>query len=188
MSQNVFTGGVDPGGLWTTTDVRLLICYVLASVDAPLTEEDLCGVIQGRALANYFEAADALAALVQLGHVQPGPAGYTVTATGREVARDLDTALPLAVRDKALETALALLALGRSKREHRVEVAESESGGFQVTCHLSGGAGLELMRLTLFVPDKAQARVVEERFYQNPSLLYRRVLATLTGDDPAEDS
>ncbi|MCI8386702.1 MAG: DUF4364 family protein [Acutalibacter sp.] len=185
MSQNAFTGGVDPGGLWTKNDVRILICYVLASVDAPLTEEDLCGVIQGRALANYFETADALAALSQLGHVEKGPAGYTVTATGRQVAQDLDSGLPLAVRDKALESALTLLALGRAKREHRVEVTEDGSG-CRVTCHLSGGEGLELMSLTLYVPDKRQARMVKERFYQEPNLLYQRVLATLTGDDTGE--
>lgn len=185
MSQDAFTGGVDPGGLWTKNDVRILICYVLASVDAPLTEEDLSGVIQGRALANYFETAEALAALTELGHVEKGRLGYTVTATGRQVAQDLDSGLPLAVRDKALETALTLLARGRSKREHRVEVAEEESG-CRVTCHISGGEGLELMSVSLYVPDKRQAKLVEERFYEAPNLLYRRVLATLTGDDPEE--
>ena len=185
MSQDAFTGGVDPGGLWTQNDVRILICYVLASVDAPLTEEDLSGVIQGRALANYFETAEALAALTKLGHVEKGRLGYTVTATGRQVAETLDSGLPLAVRDKALETALTLLARSRSKREHRVEAAEEESG-FRVTCHISGGKGLELMSVSLYVPDKRQAKLVEERFYEEPNLLYRRVLATLTGEDPEE--
>ncbi len=42
------------------------------------------------------------------------------------------------------------------------------------------------MSLTLYVPDKRQARMVEERFYQEPNLLYQRVLATLTGDDTGE--
>ena len=41
MDKDVFTGGVDPGGLWTKNDIRILICYILSSVSAPLTGEDI---------------------------------------------------------------------------------------------------------------------------------------------------
>ena len=63
MDKDAFTGGVDPGGLWTKNDIRILICYILASVNAPLTGEDISGIMQGKALANYFETGDALAGL-----------------------------------------------------------------------------------------------------------------------------
>ncbi|MDE6838602.1 MAG: DUF4364 family protein [Acutalibacter sp.] len=181
MSQNAFTGGVDPGGLWTQNDVRILICYILASVNAPLSEEDIRGVIQGRALANYFETADALAALEALGHVVRDQEGFRVTETGRQVAEGLDTSLPLAVRDKALEAALSLLARGRAQRENTVEILE-EGRGCRVVCRVSGGQDLELMALSLYVPDRAQARLVQESFYQNPDHIYKLLLAALTGD------
>ncbi len=181
MRKDAFTGGVDPGGLWTRNDIRILICYILSSVDAPLSKEDLTDILQGRGLANYFEAEDALAALADLGHVALAEEGYTVTATGREIAGRLDVELPLAVRDKALEAAVSLLARARSRREHRVEISDLENG-CRVDCHVQGGEGVDLLSLSLYVPDRAQAQRVEEGFYQDPDRLYKLVLSALTGD------
>ncbi|WP_322175851.1 DUF4364 family protein [Acutalibacter caecimuris] len=181
MERDAFTGGVDPGGLWSKNDIRVLVCYILASVNAPLSEEDICQVVQGRALANYFETADALAALAVSGHITGGPAGWSIAATGREIAADLDTGLPLAVRDKALEAALSLLAMARARRENQVDIAPAEKG-VRVTCRVLDGQGLELMALSLFVPDMAQAQLVRENFYKNPNQLYKLTLSSLTGD------
>lgn len=181
MNRDAFTGGVDPGGLWTKNDIRILICYILDSVDGPLSGEDLSQVLLSRALANYFESGDALAALEAQGHIALGPEGYTVTATGRQIARDLDTELPLAVRDKALEAALELMARARARRENRVEIKDLPNG-CQVCCSILGGAGTDLMSLSLYVPDRPQAKRIEERFYQDPEGIYQLLLAALTGD------
>ena len=105
-----FTGGVGPGGLWNPNDIRILICYVLHSVDAPLPREDISQILQRKGLANYFEVEDAFAALERLGHISQDGAGLCqVEKTGREIAAALGDTLPLSVRDKATETALALL-------------------------------------------------------------------------------
>ena len=171
MRQDAFTGGVDPGGLWNQNDIRILLCYILSSVNAPLSGQDLSEILQRKALANYFEAGDALAALEQRGNVVRDEDGcYRVTEAGREIAETLDATLPLSVRDKALEAAFTLLADARSHRENRVEVAPLETG-FQVTCHIS-----------LFVPDSAQAELVKERFYRDPEQVYKLLLSSLTGD------
>ena len=37
MEYDAFTGGVAPGGLRSKSDIRILICYMLKSVNAPLT-------------------------------------------------------------------------------------------------------------------------------------------------------
>ena len=122
-----------------------------------------------------------MAALEKLGHITRDPEGFRVTGTGRQVAEGLDTSLPLAVRDKALEAALSLLARGRAQRENTVEILE-EGRGCRVVCRVSGGQDLELMALSLYVPDRAQARLVQESFYQNPDHIYKLLLAALTGD------
>ena len=182
MRQDAFTGGVDPGGLWNQNDIRILLCYILSSVNAPLSGQDLSEILQRKALANYFEAGDALAALEQRGNVVRDEDGcYRVTEAGREIAETLDATLPLSVRDKALEAAFTLLADARPHRENRAEAAPLETA-FQVTCHISGGAGMELMSISLFVPDSAQAELVKERFYRDPEQVYKLLLSSLTGD------
>lgn len=181
MERDAFTGGVEPGGLWSKNDIRILLCYILANVNGPLSQEDISQIIQGKALANYFEAGDALASLLEQGNVARDEQGlYTVTPAGREIAQNLDAVLPLSVRDKALEAALRLMAEARARRENRVDIEETESG-FRVTCHISGGK-LDLMAISLYVPDKAQAQLVEKNFYKDPEGVYRLLLASLTGD------
>ena len=181
MDKDAFTGGVDPGGLWTKNDIRILICYILSSVDAPLSGEDISGILQGKALANYFETGDALAGLEGLGHIRSNQEGYVIEPTGREIAGSLDTGLPLTVRDKALEAAVSLLARARAERENRVETEDLENG-CRVRCRISGGGGGDLMELGIYVPDRAQARVIEENFYKDPEGIYQLLLAALTGD------
>lgn len=181
MKQDAFTEGVEPGGLWNKNDIRILLCYILASVDGPLSREDIAQIVQGKALANYFEVGDAFASLLKQNHVEQNEEGlYTVTATGRDIARNLDATLPLSVRDKALEAALRLMADVRARRENKVDVAETEQG-FQVTCHISGGA-MDLMSVSLYVPDRAQAELVEQNFYRDPEGVYKILLSALTGD------
>lgn len=59
---------------------------------------------------------------------------------------------------------------------------EEQANGYQVTCRIGGGGDRDLLRVSLYVPDRAQAQLAEERFYQNPDRVYRLVLAALTGD------
>lgn len=177
---DAFTGGVEPGGLWSQNDVRILVCYLLSSVGAPLSRAALSQIVQEKGLANYFEVGDAVAALLAQGNLREEGDDLTVTESGREIAERLDASLPLSVRDKALEAALRLLAESRARRENRVTVTQGEDGCL-VTCHISGGER-DLMTVSLTVPDKRQAALVEGNFYRNPESVYRLLLSALTGD------
>ena len=181
MKQDAFSAGVEPGGLWHKNDIRILLCYILSSVRGPLSRRDLTRIIQEKGLANYFEVEDGLAGLVEQGNFLVDQDGTChLTEAGREIADSLDTTLPLSVRDKAMEAAVTLLADARSRRENRVEIQETERG-WQVDCHISGG-DMELLSFTLYVPDRAQAEFVRDRFHRNPEGIYRLLLAALTGD------
>jgi len=179
---NAFTGGVEPGGLRSQNDIRILICYLLTSVNAPLSAEDIAKILQEKALANYFEIGDALSSLCIKKNIRQNENGdYEILPPGREIARELDTVLPLSVRDKTLESAVALLSRARNEWENRVEIDEQPRGGYQVTLHISGG-NFDMMRLTLQVPDKKQAKLVKENFHRDPLRVYSLLLAALTGD------
>lgn len=180
MARDAFTGGVEPGGLWNQNDIRILICYVLDSVDGPLSREELGELLQQKGLANYFEVGDALGALEGQGHITVEDGLCRVGETGREIARTLGDTLPLSVRDKALEAALLLLAQARARRENRVEIEEGEKG-YRVTCHISGGE-MDLMSISLYVPDRLQAELVRQNFHKDPEGAYRLLLSFLTGD------
>ena len=38
------------------------------------------------------------------------------------------------------------------------------------------------MEISLYAPDKSQAKLIEQNFYQNPEGVYKLLLSALTGD------
>ena len=168
MEYDAFTGGVAPGGLRSKSDIRILICYMLKSVNAPLSGDDIIKVLQEKSLANYFEASDALSALVSLGNVtREEDNTYVLTKRGKSVADDLEQL-------KAVAAATALLASAKMERENVATIVRTENG-YNVTCHISGGE-MELMSLTVYVPDLYQAREVKKNFHRDPQRVYNLMM------------
>ncbi|HCC34969.1 MAG TPA: DUF4364 domain-containing protein, partial [Ruminococcaceae bacterium] len=54
MMPDTFTEGVLPGGLRNTSEIKLLICYILRNVNQPILDDDLKNMLQYEGLANYF--------------------------------------------------------------------------------------------------------------------------------------
>lgn len=183
MNFDAFTGGIEPGGLRTKNEIRILICYLLTSIETPLAKEDLIGIISENGLANYFEITDAIAEMAEKGIIVISGKNSelcSATDTARMISKQLDSELPSTVRRKALCAAINLLAKAKRERENRVDIAAAEKG-YRVTCHISGGS-TDLMDFSLYVPDLAQANIVKENFHRSPESVYQMLLALVTGN------
>jgi hypothetical protein len=177
--------GVEPGGLRSTADIKLLICYLLTSVGEPVSRALIAQILQQDGLANYFEINNAVTELLRQEHIaqvpDSGEAAYTVTPTGRHIAGTLESTLPYSVRTKAVSAAAKLLAKARHERENEVKIEKREPGGYSVTCRVLD-RGTELMSVTVMVADELQASTVREIFLSDPAVAYSGVVALLTGD------
>lgn len=183
MKFDAFTGGIEPGGLRTKSDIRILVCYLLTSVETPLAKSDLVQIIVDNGLANYFEVTDAISEMAEKGIITVSgdhAEDCAATKTAHMISKQLDSELPPAVRHKALCAAVNLLAKAKRERENRVDIAP-DGKGFCVNCHISGGK-TDLMSFSLHVPDAAQANLVKENFQSSPEIVYRMLLALVTGD------
>lgn len=179
---DVFTGGIEPGGLRSKDEIRILICYLLSSVSVPLSREDILSIMQENGFANYFEVTDSLAELTENGNLicsGDQPPLYTAAPQGRMISKQLDTAVPLSVREKAVAAALNLLARAKREQENKVEIVKN-SAGYTVTCHVSGGE-VELMSFSLYAPDQNQAHMIKQNFHRSPELVYQVMLLLMTG-------
>ena len=91
MEMDAWNLGIEPGGLTSKTEIKLLICYLLKSLDAPLSKLQLSDIIQGEGLANYFELIQALDELIRDDNVRMDLDGtdeiLTVTHKGIEAVR-----------------------------------------------------------------------------------------------------
>ncbi|MBE6730470.1 MAG: DUF4364 family protein [Ruminococcaceae bacterium] len=181
MEFDAFTAGIEPGGLRTKNDIRIMVCYILNSVKAPLSKENILNILQEKGLANYFEINDAISYLNNNGSiVVDGEDFCTITEKGKHIADELDVTLSLSARDKAMEAAFTMLSEAKREKENHVDIVRTELG-YNVTCHVSGG-DMDLMALTLYVPDLYQAKMVKKKFHKNPEAIYKLMLSSLTGN------
>ena len=69
MEFDAFDAGIELGGLRSRDDIRLLICYLLKSIDAPMTRQMLNDSMQEDGLANFFEVGQAIEELLKTGNI-----------------------------------------------------------------------------------------------------------------------
>ncbi len=180
MIHDAFSAGVEPGGLYSSQEIKILICYMLAGAGEPMPREAVLEILSGGGMANFFEAGAALEELMRLGHLNEADGLLTLTEDGRQAAGTLSGMIPYTLRERSVRAALHLLTRRRREKENRVTVAKGERGR-TVTCSIGDGEE-PLMSISLQVADELQARHVREQFLEDPTLIYRALVALLAGD------
>lgn len=184
---SAFSAGVEPGGLRSAEEIKLLICYLLNSLRDPVPRQQLLEIIYGNGMANFFDTGAAADELIRQGHIhETGDGMLRVAESGREIAETLSRNLPFTLRERSVQTALQLLARIRTEKDSSVTV-EQQSDGFMVTCCLKEGEK-NLLSLSLSTTDALQAAAVKENFLNDPTLLYRATLAVLNGQIEKEEN
>ncbi|NMP37039.1 MAG: DUF4364 family protein [Clostridiales bacterium] len=179
---DAFSGGIVPGGLRNRSEIRIMICYLLCSVERPMTREQITEAIEGEQLANYFEVNSAISELVGNGAITVTKTSdgeqYTVSDSGKNAAENLETTLPRTVRDKAVAAAVHLLARSSMNRNTEVTEEKLETGGYNVTFILRDGEQ-ELMSLRMYVADALQLEKLKSKFLDSPLMLYSGIIELL---------
>lgn len=183
MEYDAFDAGIEPGGLRSRDDIRLLVCYLLKSVDTPMTAQMLNDAMQEDGLANYFEIGQAIEELLKTGNITAdianGEEVLTVTPRGREAAELLQTSLPKTVREKAVNSAIRLMTRAKIERENCIEVQSEQDGGYTITFTLFD-RGTVLMKLSVYVVDSLQLEQVKKNFIDDPVKVYSTIITSLT--------
>ncbi len=180
---NTFFEGVDPDGLKDITDIKCLVCYLIKSVDEPLTKKLINDSLQDDySLANYFEVNQAISELLKSGvlttDILDGEEVLILNERNRATASYLNGALPRTVREKAINCAVRLLTRSRRERENEIVVEKLEKG-YNVTFTLYD-VDTQFMKLTIYVSDMMQVEVVRENFLNDPTKLYSGIISSLT--------
>ncbi len=185
MEYDALTAGVAPGGLNNFQQIKLLVCYILRSVKASVGLELLPEVLQYEQLANYFEASQAIDELIEDGNLNQADGNISLTKKGEIAVNELDFILPLSVKEKATRAAVSMLTKLRIAKENKVDILQTENG-FNVTCTVFDRE-IELMKLNLLVPDKAQADAVKRAFMEDPQSVYAGTVSMLMGNKDNKD-
>jgi hypothetical protein len=180
-----FDSNVEDGGLRNGYEVSVLICYLLKNAKEPLTKNELNEILTEKGLVNYFELTNSLSELIKLEQIEyvpnlMGEIGFSITRRGIVNLDVLENEIPRSVRERAVEAKLLLLARKSRLNNYSADIVQTNDG-YQVSMKILD-VGSDLMDMNLFVPDIAGAKKIRSAFLNDPQLLYKGVIAILTGD------
>ena len=78
MDNKAITAGVRTGGLTDRTEIKILLCYLLASLKQPITQNQLIECVCGQELVNYFEMQSALQHLLDNRLIKEDEQGFSI--------------------------------------------------------------------------------------------------------------
>ncbi len=181
MNNDAFTAGVRPGGLTNSTDIRLLLCYLIKNA-GPITRQEIETALIEEALVNYFEIGSCLDHITHQGLVKLQPDGYVITDKGRKVVLELAFDLPRSVRERAVAAVLRSQTWARKEAKYSASIREEGDGHCTVHCSIKG-LDESLFSLELGVPDKMSAQLVKKQFILKGNEIYQILINKLIEEE-----
>ena len=181
MKYDTFLGGVEPGGLRSKQEIKILICYILNNAIEGLKKSEIISLVQENGIANYFELTEAISELLASKNIEydcDESKVLALTRSGKMISEQLQDLLPRTVKEKSIKAANKLIHRKKMEQENTVNIVKNDHG-YNVIFKVSGGE-FDLMSMNLYVPDMEQAKLVREGFYNDPGFIYRGALALLT--------
>ena len=168
-------------------DVKVLILYVTARCNYPLTTQEIYELCYQDDCLSYFDVCTAVPEMVISGHLKENADGkFEITEKGREDGELTADSIAFTVKQLA-ETAVA-----RYNRQIRrssfvkTQVVGRENGDYSVVMALDDEKG-NLMTLELVAPDSSQAVRLSKLMQEKAEDVYKLVMLGLLDDEYEED-
>lgn len=168
------------GYLHDKMDVKVLILFILARINTPVTGQEIYEVAFQDDSLNYFVFSECLPELVSSGHlVLDDHDRYTITEKGKQQGAVVEDSLAVPVVRKV--TAAIEKKNDELLRSGYIttSVAQNEKGFWIVTLNYKDN-DMPLMTLSLMAPSEELGQVMAKRLRKNADALYRQaVTATI---------
>ncbi len=174
---DAFSQGVEPGGLRSRMQIKVLVNYVVASIKEAVSSSVLIEALQLHGLANYFEVTQAIDDLMENGNLTEKDGFLYITPKGVISIGELSEGLPNSVRETALADTMKLILLEKRESENTVDITKNDNGYF-VTFRVMHKE-VPLMELTVYAADFEQAEQLKKNFLKDPAHVYSTVAASL---------
>ncbi len=182
MEKDAVSAGVSEyGGLFSTADIRILICYILSTIGEPVPGKLLADTLHYEGIANCFEVNDSIAFLCENGQlepVDPKEDTYITTSKGKEVADTLKTSLSMTTKKRAYIAATTMLARFKNAKETDIKISREGDKTF-ITCSAIDGE-TPFMSVKLLACDQDQALFIKDKFLSDPTKIYSTLIDLLT--------
>jgi len=168
-------------------DVKVLILFVTARANYPVTAQEVYELCYQDDCLSYFDVCTALPEMVESGHLQiVEEEKYIITEKGRADGALTEDSVAFTVKQRA-ENAVSRF----NRKLHRssfvkTQVIPRDSGDFSVVMSLDDEAG-NLMTLELMAPNQRQAIRLSRLMENKAEFLYTMTMAELLDVEDPED-
>lgn len=164
-------------------DVKVLILYVMARVNYPVTVQQIYELCYQDECLSYFDVCTAIPEMVKSRHLKEveGEA-YEITDKGREDGETTADSIAFTVKQRAENAVSRFNRQIRRSSFVKTQVLPRETGDFSVIMSLDDEMG-NLMTLELLAPNQRQAVRLSKLFEKKAEAVYNLTMAELLDDE-----
>ena len=169
-------------------DVKVLILFVLARVNYPVTSNEVYELCYQDDCLSYFDVCTAIPEMVNSGHLKElEDQKYVITEKGRADGSLTEDSIAFTVKQRAENAVAKYNRQIRRSSFVKTQVIPRESGDYSVIMALDDEMG-NLMTLELVAPDQRQAVRLGKLFEKKAEMVYNLTMAELLDEeDDLED-
>ena len=161
-------------------DIKILILFILARLDAGVSIETLTELTLCDDGISYFDFSECVKELEESGHIVQKDKLFTITEKGIQNGETTESSLPYSVRKRAQQNTLQLTKRYARDGMIHAEMIQKEGGGYTVLCTLNDGLG-EILNLSIFAANEEQAKHMVKRFSSDAEQMYGEMIALFVG-------
>ena len=168
-------------------DVKVLILFVTARVNYPVTSNEIYELCYQDDCLSYFDVCTAIPEMVKSGHLKElEDQKYAITDKGRADGSLTEDSIAFTVKQRAENAVARYNRQIRRSSFVKTQVIPREGGDYSVIMSLDDEMG-NLMTLELAAPDQRQAVRLGRLFERKAEMVYNLTMAELLDDEDELD-
>ncbi|MBQ8896495.1 MAG: DUF4364 family protein [Clostridia bacterium] len=167
-------------------DIKVFILYLLNNVGEPLEFTTVNDIVLQDEFVNYFDFAFCFSELLeaeQIDEITTDDAlepRYVISQNGKETLDSYESSLLPVIRERALKSALRLVAYNRTGKRMLSDITECGEG-YTLKCSIVDKKKT-LFSVELYLAEKEYAEKLRANFEDRAEIIYRGALSLLSGD------
>lgn len=157
--------------------IRILVCYLLHNIGAPLTDKQLIEITTEDDMVNYFDLMNALDGIDKNGLCtvtkDRTSSTYTIAENGSKIVGEVEEYVPYSIRQKCLKTAYRMMEKAKNKKPYKSRVVTLEKGFYVRFSFPDPFEEHNLSEIHYYAPTYERAIELKEKIDQNPRLLFK---------------
>ena len=169
-------------------EIKIFILYLMDRIGYPLTLNDVSSILYQENLVSYFDCGDCFTELIDAKHiVDSGERNeaeeilYIVSGTGVQIATQLSDQISPWIKEVSYRSAIRNLSFVKRGAKTDCYKIPLSNGKFSVHCEIIE-QGRKVMEANLDVDSEKEADKILFNFPRKPEIVFRGMLALLSGE------